>query len=404
MKSNQPAARIIFALALVLSLLTPASRAADDLNQPIQKLADDLTSSKQGPVASSTENEVYIALGQRDGIVPGNRFEIIRQGDPLTVNGEIIGYKETHIADVEVNKVRDRVSIATYREKTELPKTDDIAYEQRKKIRRLVIAQFSYNQGFNRFTKSLQEKLFTIMSNKGLQVIERSQLERVLKEQKLGYSGLINPASAKKIGQLLGAEGMMLGTVSGMGDSITLNARLVDMETGDTIAASESQLPKTTLIDAMLKAPVENQTTALASASPVKQAKKRKALKKEVDGFLFELIGCKKSGSDVTCDLLITNTKKDRSMDLKGRKRNWVGSSRLFDNFGNAYEASGVWLANCSHESYCKMDLISEVPTKGGLSFDGVDENASSAAVVEIKFYSKNVHTVQFRNVPFTGK
>lgn len=78
------------------------------------------------------------------------------------------------------------------------------AYQIRKQVKRLVIGQFSYNQTFNRLTKSLQDKLYTAMSDRGIQVVERDQLERVLEEQKLGYSGLVNINSAKKIGELLG--------------------------------------------------------------------------------------------------------------------------------------------------------------------------------------------------------
>lgn len=45
-------------------------------------------------------------------------------------------------------------------------------------------------------------------------VVERSKLESVLREQSLGAAGLTRPGSAAKIGQLTGAQYIVLGTVS----------------------------------------------------------------------------------------------------------------------------------------------------------------------------------------------
>ena len=174
------------------------------------------------------------------------------------LGSEVIGYKETKIADVEVTKSREKISICTIREKSDTPLAGDKAYQLRKQVKRLVVGQFTYNQSFNRFTKSLQDKLYTTMSDRGIQVIERDQLERVLAEQKLGYSGLINMDSAKKVGELLGAEGILLGSVNDMGNSIVINARLVDIESGNTINAAEAELPKTPLFAQLLDTRVED--------------------------------------------------------------------------------------------------------------------------------------------------
>jgi curli biogenesis system outer membrane secretion channel CsgG len=48
-------------------------------------------------------------------------------------------------------------------------------------------------------------------------VIERQQLEQVMKEQKLGLSGAVTPQSAAQVGKLLGVELIVLGSVNEFG-------------------------------------------------------------------------------------------------------------------------------------------------------------------------------------------
>lgn len=69
-------------------------------------------------------------------------------------------------------------------------------------------------------------------------LVERSQLDTVLKEQKLGLSGAIDSETAIRVGKLLGAQQIVLGSVSKLGKSYQINARLVDAQTGEIIAPS----------------------------------------------------------------------------------------------------------------------------------------------------------------------
>ncbi len=80
--------------------------------------------------------------------------------------------------------------------------------------------------------------------------------------------------------------------------------------------------------------------------------------------------------------------------------------SRLFDNFGNEYPANGVTLANCQSEKNCKKDLISGIRTKAMLTFGGMANDATYAAVVELTYDSRssaarNEFRVKFHNIPF---
>jgi TolB-like protein len=243
---------------LFMALFPSLARAQSDLGNKVAALAEKLASSNEGRVVSAAGDTLYLDIGREHGILDGNIFEIVRLGEPIKVGDEIIGYEEQIIAKAETYRVRKKITIAKLVEKSEVPKAGDRAYQLKKRIKRLAVSQFTYNDGFNVLTKNLQDKLFTDLVQNGMQVVERNQLERVLQEQKLGYSGLVDLGSAKKVGALLGAEGMVLGTINDLGNSLSINARLIDLETGNSISAAEMEIPKTPIISAMLEEPLES--------------------------------------------------------------------------------------------------------------------------------------------------
>ncbi|MFN3966464.1 MAG: CsgG/HfaB family protein [Endomicrobiia bacterium] len=98
--------------------------------------------------------------------------------------------------------------------------------------------------------------------NRGVTVVERSQLENIIKEQDLGQSGRLDTSTIKKIGKILGVDALIMGTVIKcipdrkerfylkddqgrlreeiflVNAEVGINARMVDTETGMVIWAS----------------------------------------------------------------------------------------------------------------------------------------------------------------------
>lgn len=395
---------IFFPVFLLFIFAATSAHGATDLNQLLDTLAEKLASVTQGDVLKGTETQVYLAFDRHQGILPGSRFEIIRQGDPLKIGDEVVGYEETMVAEVEVVRVRDRIAICRILKKPDMPKIGvpkpgDRAYQLRKKINILMIAQFDYNRSLNRLTRSFQEKLVTAMAKLGMQVVGRDQLERVLKEQKLGYSSLVNMSSARKICKLLGAEGMLLGTVSDMDDAIIIKGRIVDIESGNTISISEMELPKTPLIAQLLKMPLKEELFVLKKSSSqygYEKKKMGKTVQTVHNGdFTFHLKQCEKSNDTVECELLIVNNKQDRELILQRQK------IRLIDNLGNVYMAAEnkTFLANVSGRYQPRSILVKGIPTRAGTIFSGVAEEAQFAALVEFSF--RGLSMIQFRNIRF---
>ncbi len=71
----------------------------------------------------------------------------------------------------------------------------------------------------------------------GVTVVERQQLQAILDELELGHSGMADPKTAAKVGKLLGAEWLVLGSYFEMMGTLRIDARLVQVETGEILFA-----------------------------------------------------------------------------------------------------------------------------------------------------------------------
>jgi curli biogenesis system outer membrane secretion channel CsgG len=84
--------------------------------------------------------------------------------------------------------------------------------------------------------KGLAQMLISDLSAAdAVRVVERERLEAVLAEQKLAASGKIDPKTAVRVGKLLGARFLVLGSYFDVMKSMRVDARLVDVETGQIV-------------------------------------------------------------------------------------------------------------------------------------------------------------------------
>ena len=66
------------------------------------------------------------------------------------------------------------------------------------------------------------------------QVLERSEMKKLLDEQKFQYSGCVSTQCAVDIGKMLGAKFMIVGSISKVGKTYSIDARLIDVETSES--------------------------------------------------------------------------------------------------------------------------------------------------------------------------
>ena len=63
-------------------------------------------------------------------------------------------------------------------------------------------------------------------------VVERANIDKILKEQKFQHSGCTDSECAVEIGQLLNADITVIGTASKFGKTYTLDCRIINVENG----------------------------------------------------------------------------------------------------------------------------------------------------------------------------
>lgn len=87
----------------------------------------------------------------------------------------------------------------------------------------------------------LLDKVITELVNLNrFKVIERAQLEKILAEQQLGMSGVLDASTAAQIGKGIGVDAVMIGSITQGGNSVTIDARLIDTETATIISAKDA--------------------------------------------------------------------------------------------------------------------------------------------------------------------
>ena len=117
----------------------------------------------------------------------------------------------------------------------------------------VAISYFDNTSGSEHYTplsKGLSDMLITDLSNiESVRIVEREKLESLLKEIELGSSKFMDPTTAQKLGKGLGADHMLTGSFLIMGETMRIDARIVDVGTGEIEMAEEITGEKNTFFD-----------------------------------------------------------------------------------------------------------------------------------------------------------
>jgi TolB-like protein len=126
-------------------------------------------------------------------------------------------------------------------------------YEEVTERPRMACLEFrTGNEAAKDVVTTIQEMFCTgFVQSKRFSIIERAQIEKILKEKQFVGTGEVDSETAKYLGKILGVKFLLIGSASKLGQTFEIDARLVDAETGETKIASngrcvaESHLRKT---------------------------------------------------------------------------------------------------------------------------------------------------------------
>lgn len=92
--------------------------------------------------------------------------------------------------------------------------------------------------------RDVAEDMATALINNGFELVERGQLDKIFNELKIQDSGAINPATAKKLGEITGCDLILVGSISDRGNFVVINTRLLSTQTGQAVVAEKQEMRK----------------------------------------------------------------------------------------------------------------------------------------------------------------
>jgi TolB-like protein len=272
--------------------------------------------------------------------------------------------------------------------------------------KRVAVVDFTDLQGNStQLGRFIAEELSIALAGdaKGFEVIDRNSIRVILQEHKLASEGLIDPATARKLGQIAGVDTLVSGTITPLGDSVHVGLKALDTETAEVLAGFTFEIPRTKAIDELLVngianggvSPTETQVNTGVDSVPVKPT--------VAFGDLFlSMEGCEFQGAKIMCYGHVTNKSS-------GAKRiEFKPSSHLIDNSGNEsrsdaqYSQYGMTIVVGTDRSglFCCLDKILEPEIPLGIWFFGTGLAPSTSSVSIILDTSegtailKNIHLI----------
>jgi len=243
-------------------------------------------------------------------------------------------------------------------------------------------------------------------SGKGFEVVDRTHLKSIITEHKLSATGLIDPQTARKLGEIAGVEALITGTITPFGDSIRLSVKVLDTETAKMISASSGNIAKTKAIEELLARGIDVGTVTGERPIAMRSAPPSAGKTVEAEGFIFRPVGCKRTGEKVVCTVsLINNGNEERSLRVYNSRGH--SPSYLYDNLGNQYPVDiqiGHQMTdlkvNSSYETRVEQKFISQLPVNVSFIADGVKSHVTHmTATIGAKEFKKSVAV---RNIPIT--
>ncbi|HMZ67189.1 MAG TPA: CsgG/HfaB family protein [Leptospiraceae bacterium] len=263
---------------------------------------------------------------------------------------------------------------------------------------------------------SFAEKLTHEFVNSGqYQIIERSKINRVLKEQSLSSQG-ITEADSIKIGKLLAAEGVVVGSIVKENSNTTILARIVDTETGKIWSSS------IVILQAEKQTPAQsNYTTGDNAFKPIPESEKPKAEIKDLQlirsGNFGRFLGLLKNTGNIplTGNKLYINLKDKKNTfldtvqcftDKPVYPQEEVSFSCILSNFPNEYASHDAFFeaADKLYGNQTSFKIMSEIfrEDKSGLegySLSGILKNDTSSYIT----YPKVILLLFDQNKKFVG-
>lgn len=236
-------------------------------------------------------------------------------------------------------------------------------------------------------------------SAKNIQVVDRLYLKNILREHMLSVSGLVDPKTTKKLGQISGIGAIVTGAVTPFGETIRITCKIIATDTAKVIGAAKGEIPRTQAIEGLMAKEIENDS----DQSPLRERRTGPSIgtlspnKRAVQGtkdVSVELLGCTIKGNIIRVDFVLVNKTSreiERYLDIKNIYL--IGE-------GEQYTATRISFGG-KIDTFVRPQLVSNVPERGYILFEGIPRSPTQIDL-GIHIFGGNPYNEKllFKNIP----
>ncbi len=268
---------------------------------------------------------------------------------------------------------------------------------------KIAIMEFVDMQGnVSNLGKYISEELTTRLYRTGkFEVIERQLLDKIIQEQKISLSGIVDESSAAELGRILGVDAIASGTVTNLGTTVKVNARLISAESGKLFSVASTEIPKDDKVKVLLSQKVAINTNSASGAAI--QTSASQTVKKE--GYIFELLEARLEDKTAICKLRVTNTtEEDKEFVVT---RGWQYQTMIFTDAGDESVFRRIKIGSKMNKIYgtsqydcVKKKIFPGTPEILEIYFDEISRSATKINLLQILNGYRGGFNVEFRNIP----
>ncbi len=262
----------------------------------------------------------------------------------------------------------------------------------------------------NKLGNFLAQKLQSALAepDRGLEVVDQSQIPQLFEQVKLLEEGLLDPATRQELGKVTSTEVVIVGTVMVSSLSVKLDVRAIDLQTAKVITGANTSLTRLGILEKLANESMEEESAAAndedeEQANPASQRSAGKPSRAPVrsrsdQGMVFELDGCSLSGDALTCSVDVTSESRDRLLAVSFNSRAW-------NDAGEEYGPADMTIANSrwSNDDCAVKQVLKNVPTRLSVTFpqfgDGSDVERLRLLWTENE-YCHRARPVDFDKIP----